>query len=80
MTPIFKNQINKLQKELPNYKIINAVIHYDESSPHIQIVGIPIKENCKTGLEKQVSKSNVFTKEKLEYKGNKINIFKKSTK
>ncbi|WP_064590506.1 plasmid recombination protein [Streptobacillus moniliformis] len=72
MTPIFQDQINKLQKELPNYKIISAVIHYDESSPHIQIVGVPIKENCKTGLEKQVSKSSVFKKEKLEYLQDKL--------
>lgn len=72
MTPIFQDQINKLQIELPNYKIISAVIHYDESSPHIQIVGVPIKENCKTGLEKQVSKSSVFKKEKLEYLQDKL--------
>lgn len=72
MTPIFQDQINKLQKELPNYKIISAIIHYDEASPHIQIVGVPIKENCKTGLEKQVSKSSVFKKEKLEYLQDKL--------
>lgn len=66
MTPIFKNQIEKLQKELPNFKIINAVIHYDEACPHVQLVGVPIKENCKRGLAVQVSKTSNFNKESLE--------------
>lgn len=66
MTPIFKTQIEKLQKELPNFKIINAVIHYDEACPHVQLVGVPIKENCKRGLAVQVSKTSNFNKESLE--------------
>ena len=66
MTPIFRNQIEKLQKELPNFKIINAVIHYDEACPHVQLVGVPIKENCKRGLAVQVSKTSNFNKESLE--------------
>ena len=66
MTPIFKKQIEKLQKELPNFKIINAVIHYDEACPHVQLVGVPIKENCKKGLAVQVSKTSNFNKESLE--------------
>lgn len=66
MTPIFKKQIEKLQKELPNFKIINAVIHYDEACPHVQLVGVPIKENCKRGLSVQVSKTSNFNKESLE--------------
>ena len=66
MTPIFKKQIEKLQKELPNFKIINAVIHYDAACPHVQLVGVPIKENCKRGLAVQVSKTSNFNKESLE--------------
>ena len=26
----------------------SAIIHYDETSPHMHIVGVPIKETCKT--------------------------------
>ena len=29
------------------------------------IVGVPVKENCKTGLSKQVGKTSIFTKESL---------------
>lgn len=72
MTPIFKKQIEKLQKELPNFKIINAVIHYDEACPHVQLVGVPIKENCKRGLSVQVSKTSNFNKESLETLQNKM--------
>ena len=32
--------------------------------PHLHIVGVPIIENCKRGMKKQVGKSQVFTKTK----------------
>src|SRR5699024_10535966 len=41
------------------------IIHYDETSPHMHIVGIPIKYKSKNGMSKQVGKSDVFTKTKL---------------
>ena len=49
----------------PNFKIASAIIHYDETSPHMHIVGVPIKYKSKNGLSKQVGKSDVFTKTKL---------------
>lgn len=66
MTDVFKNQVKELEKIVPLFKIANATIHFDESSPHLHIVGVPIKENCKTGMNKQVGKSDVFTVEILE--------------
>lgn len=65
MTEVFKEQIETLEIIVPNFKIANATIHYDESSPHLHIIGVPFKENCKRGLEKQVGKSTIFTKESL---------------
>ena len=50
---------------LPTFKIASAIIHYDETSPHLHIVGVPIKFNNKNGMKKQVGKSDVFTKESL---------------
>lgn len=64
MTKIFKNQIDKLNELLPNFKIANATAHFDEASPHLHIVGVPIA-NFNKGLKKRVSKSKVFTKESL---------------
>ena len=48
-----------------NFKVASAIIHYDETSPHMHIVGVPIKEKNKNGMSKQVGKSDVFTKESL---------------
>ena len=45
--------------------IIKEEIEIDESSPHLHIVGIAVKENCKTGMSKQVGKCCVFTKDNL---------------
>ena len=35
-----------------NFKIANATIHFDESSPHLSIVGVPFKDGMKNGMEK----------------------------
>lgn len=66
MTEVFKEQINDLEEVVPNFKISNATIHYDESSPHLHIVGVPFKVGMKNGMEKQVGKSDVFTKVSLK--------------
>lgn len=44
-----------LQKDYPNMKIFNSVIHVDESTPHLHLDFIPIGEGYKKGLEKRVS-------------------------
>ena len=67
MINVFSKQVKDLENIEPNFKIASAVVHLDETSPHMHIVGIPIKNNCKTGLSKQVSKSEVFTKESLKF-------------
>ena len=66
MTNVFKEQVNDLENLLPNFKIASAIIHYDETSPHLHIVGVPIKYKNKNGMSKQVSKADVFTKEVLK--------------
>ncbi len=65
MTPVFKKQLDKLQELVPELKIASAVVHYDEASPHMHIVGVPIAEGYKKGLEKQVAKTKVFTADRL---------------
>lgn len=82
MTEVYKEQLFFLEEKLPNFKVCNAIIHYDEASPHIQLVGVPITENCKQGMSKQVSKKSVFTKEvlkelQLEMRENAIENFNK---
>lgn len=65
MTDVFNQQIKDLEKVVPSFKVANATIHYDESSPHLHIVGVPIKNGNKNGMSKQVGKSTIFTKDSL---------------
>lgn len=54
MIDVYNEQVNDLLKILPTFKIANATIHFDETSPHMHIVGVPIIENCTRGMKKQV--------------------------
>lgn len=65
MIQVYKEQILDLENVVPNFKIANATIHFDESSPHLHIVGVPFKDGSKNGMERQVVKSDVFTTDSL---------------
>lgn len=64
----YNNKQTRDDRKIDNYfnKIANATIHFDEHSPHMHIVGVPFKDNCKTGMSKQVGKSDVFTVDSLK--------------
>ncbi len=62
MTDVYNEQIQELSKLLPTFKVANATIHYDETSPHMHDIGVPVIDNCKRGMKKQVGKSQLFTK------------------
>ena len=66
MDVAFKEILELLQKFAPNLVVANAVIHYDEASPHMHVVAVPVAEGFKKGISKQVSKRKVCTKEFLE--------------
>ena len=74
MTNVYKQQVDNLEMLVPNFKIASAIIHFDESSPHMHIVGVPIKEKNKYGMELQVGKSDVFTKDSLKVLQDKMRI------
>ena len=65
MSNVYSKQVSDLEMLVPNFKVASAIIHYDETSPHMHIVGVPIKYKNKYGMSKQVGKSDVFTKESL---------------
>ena len=65
MKVVFGLQIKALQEKCPDFKIASAVIHYDESSPHMHIVGVPIAKGYKRGMTQQTAKTKVFTQESL---------------
>ena len=62
MIDVYNEQIQDLVKILPTFKIANATIHFDETSPHMHVIGVPVIDNCKRGMKKQVGKSQLFTK------------------
>ena len=65
MVNVYKKQIEDLTRIVPAFKVANATIHFDETSPHMHVIGVPIIENCKKGMKKQIGKSQVFTKTSL---------------
>ena len=65
MIDVYNEQVKDLINIVPTFKIANATIHFDETSPHMHVVGVPVIENCKRGMKKQVGKSQVFTKTSL---------------
>ena len=40
MVDVYREQIIDLIEVVPDFKIANAVIHFDESSPHLHIIGL----------------------------------------
>ena len=65
MSEVYKKQVDDLEMLVPNFKVASAIIHYDETSPHMHIVGVPIKYKNKNGMSKQVGKGDVFTRDSL---------------
>ena len=65
MIDVYNEQIKDLTKIVPTFKIANATIHFDETSPHMHVVGVPVVKNCTRGMRKQVGKSKLFTKTSL---------------
>lgn len=65
MRRIYRMLLEELQYQLPQFVVANAVVHMDEDSPHMHVLGVPVGTGYKKGLSKQVSKRKVFTKEVL---------------
>lgn len=66
MNDVFDDQIKYLEKIVPSFKVASAVVHYDEHSPHLHIIGVPFKKGNKNGMEIIVGKSAIFTKDSLK--------------
>ena len=79
MVEVFNKQLEIIEKEYPNFKISNATAHFDETSPHMHIIGVCVSDRetalknkddkkvskRKNGLDKYVSQSEIFTQKNL---------------
>lgn len=65
MRRIYRMLLEELQYQLPQFVVANAVVHMDEDSPHMHVVGVPVGTGYQKGMSKQVSKRKVFTKDVL---------------
>lgn len=65
MRQIYRTILAELQYQLPQFVVANAVVHMDEDSPHMHVVGVLVGTDYKKGMSKQVSKRKVFTKDVL---------------
>ena len=64
MTQVYKEQLEYLQEIMPDLDVVTAVVHQDETSPHLHLIAIPVASYDR-GLKKRCSKTKVFT-DKLE--------------
>lgn len=62
---MYEMMLSQLMEMLPDFVVANAVVHFDEASPHMHVVGVPVGRGFKRGLETKVSKRSVFTQETL---------------
>ena len=59
MVNIYSKAIDILKDR--NIVTAQATVHMDESSPHLHLIAVPIADNNKRGLSKQVSQNKVLT-------------------
>ena len=59
MVNIYSKAVDILKDR--NIITAQATVHLDESSPHLHLIAVPIAENNKRGLSKQVSQNKVLT-------------------
>lgn len=64
MTQVYQEQLEYFQNLMPDLDVVTAVVHNDETSPHLHVIAIPVA-NYTRGLKKRCSKTRVFT-DKLE--------------
>ena len=49
MYNVYQYVLSRLQEYLPDFKVANAAIHFDEASPHMHVVGVPVWSGTQKG-------------------------------
>lgn len=63
---ILDEYIQNFQKRNPNLYVFNAVLHMDETTPHLHINYIPVANNYKKGLSKRNSLSKALEEQGIK--------------
>ena len=62
---LFLNQVKVIKKILKNFYIVSVILYFEKSLT-LRVVGVPYVKDKENELEVRVSKSNCFTREKVE--------------
>ena len=62
---LFLNQVKVIKKLLKNFYIVSAALYFEKSLT-LRIIGVPYIKDKSNELEVRVSKSNCFTRKKVE--------------
>lgn len=57
---IYREFLEKFEKDYPNFRVAQAAIHMDESTPHMHVVYVPVSTGNKRGLETKNSLSGAM--------------------
>ncbi len=63
MKQVYKQLLLKLQEYLPDFKVANAVVHFDEASPHMHVVGVPVGRGLSAACQ-QKCQSDLYSRPK----------------
>ena len=78
MKQVYKQLLLKLQEYLRDFKIANAVVHFDEASPHMHVVGVPVGRGFKRGLLNHKKSTSQKKLDELDGEIESSNIFLKA--
>lgn len=62
---LFLNQVKVIKKILKNFYVVSVILYFEKSLT-LRVVGVPYVKDKENELEVRVSKSNCFTREKVE--------------
>lgn len=63
---LFLNQVKVIKKIIKNFHIVSVILYFEKNFLTLRIIGIPYVRDKTNELEVRVSKSNCFTREKVE--------------
>lgn len=61
----YEKQLEYFEELYPDFRVVSAVIHFDETSPHMHVIGVPVAKGFKKGLKTRAVQSQVFTQKGL---------------